>query len=78
MHRVMREGAPAANDAFIGSLCKTAADASPADAARSRDTLLNDGINALQATMGGKSADRLLTNRRRVATAGADENIPSN
>lgn len=48
MHRVMREGTPAANAKFIGSVCRTATDSSDADAKRSSDTLLTGGINALQ------------------------------
>ena len=70
---MQREGTPAANDKFIGSLCRTAADAPRAEAERSRDTLLAGGVNALQASMGGKSAERLL---RRGARP--DENNPNN
>lgn len=48
MHRVMREGTPAANDKFIASTCRTAAAATPADAARSAEVLGAGGATALQ------------------------------
>jgi hypothetical protein len=60
MHRVMREGTPAANDRFIGSLCAKAAEAPRAEASRSAEVLGAGGASALQAAMGGKSAARLV------------------
>ncbi|EFN56445.1 hypothetical protein CHLNCDRAFT_57665 [Chlorella variabilis] len=60
MHRVMREGTPAANDKFIGSMCKTAAETGAWEAARSAEVLDKGGASALQAAMGGKSAGRLI------------------
>ncbi|KAI3426432.1 hypothetical protein D9Q98_008800 [Chlorella vulgaris] len=60
MHRVVREGTPAANDKFVGSRCALAAEASRQDAARSADVLGTGGSAALQEAMGGKSAARLI------------------
>lgn len=72
MHRVMREGTPAANDKFIASTCRTAAAATPADAARSAEVLGAGGATALQAAMGGKSAARVTRSTKQ------DENNPNN
>ena len=54
MHRVMREGTPAANDKFIGSMCKTAAETGAWEAARSAEVLDKGGASALQVRGGAR------------------------
>ncbi|KAI7840390.1 hypothetical protein COHA_005891 [Chlorella ohadii] len=75
MHRVLREGTPAANEKFIAGLCQTATESNAADAKKSCDTLLSGGVNALQSAMGGKSAGRLINPR---AAPHRDENASAN
>lgn len=72
MHRVLREGTPAANARFTAGLCKLATDAAPSEAQQSSDVLLAGGAAALQSTLGGKGAARA-----RLAHA-SDENNPNN